>query len=83
MNLLCNSFEGSNEKKWVTTEGKGSRVNYRETPFEGEGFVKIPWDSPYMTVVKMEWKAKQKRGRHGVGNKIKIKKTGNVTGGPP
>ena len=83
MNLLCNSFEGSNEKKWVATEGKGSRVKYRETSFEGEGFVKIPWDSPCMTVVKMEWKTKQKRGRHGVGNKIKIKKAGNVTGGLP
>ena len=42
MNLVCNSFEGSNEKKWVATEGKGSRVKYRETKLEGDGFVKIP-----------------------------------------
>ena len=83
MNLLCSSFEGYNEKKWVATEGKGSRVKYRETSFEGKGFVNIPWDSLCMTVVKVEWKTKQKRGRYGVGNKIKIKKAGSVTGGPP
>ena len=37
-----------------------------------------------MTLIKIEQKTKQKRGRYGVGNKIKNDiKVGSVTGGPP
>ena len=42
MNLLFNSFEGSNGGKWVIAEGRGSIVTCRETSFEEEEFVKIP-----------------------------------------
>ena len=38
----------------MATEGRGSRVKCRETSLEGEGFLKIPLDSPCMTVIKME-----------------------------
>ena len=38
MNLLFNSFQGSNEEKWVLTEERGSIAKRRETSSEGEGF---------------------------------------------
>ena len=44
-----------------------------ETSFEGEEFLKILQDSPCMMVIKMKQKTKQKRGRYGVENKIKMK----------
>ena len=37
------------KKNGSVTEGRGSTVKRRETSFEGEGFVKIPSDSPCMT----------------------------------
>ena len=43
----------------MATEGRGSRVKCRETSLEGEGFLKIPLDSPCMTVIKMEKIANQ------------------------
>ena len=42
MNLLFNSFQGSNKERWVVTEGRGSLAKFREMSFEGEWFVKIP-----------------------------------------
>ena len=59
MTLFCNSFEVL-LKKWMVNEGRGSRVKCRETSLEGERFVKVPLDSPCMTVIKMEQKANQK-----------------------
>ena len=44
----------------MVNEGRGSRVKCRETSLEGERFVKVPLDSPCMTVIKMEQKANQK-----------------------
>ena len=33
MNLLFNSFEGSDEEKWLGNRRKGYTVKCRETPF--------------------------------------------------
>ena len=44
-----------------------------ETSFKGKRFVMILLDSPFMTIIKMEPKTKQKRGRYEVGNKINIR----------
>ena len=60
-------------KKWVATELRGSRVKCRETSFKGKRFVMILLDSPFMTIIKMEPKTKQKRGRYEVGNKINMR----------
>ena len=68
----------------MATEGKCYRVKCKETSFEEEGFVKILQDFPCIVVINMEQKTKQKRGRYGVGNKIKNDiKVGSLTGGPP
>ena len=40
--ILSNSFQDSNEGKWVVTEGPSSIVKYRETSFEGEGVFENP-----------------------------------------
>ena len=40
--IVFNSFQDSNEGKWVVTEGRGSIVKYRETSFEGEGVFENP-----------------------------------------
>ena len=45
MILLFNSFEGSNEEKWVVAEGRGSIVKCRETWSEEERFLKNLYDS--------------------------------------
>ena len=71
--IVPSSFRCSDEEKWVVTERRGSIVKCRETSFEGERFLKIRRILPCMTVIKMERKAKQKRGRYGVGNRIKTK----------
>ena len=39
---VFNSFQDSNEEKWVVTEGRGSIVKCRETLFEGEGVFENP-----------------------------------------
>ena len=35
--IAFSSCPGSNEEKWVVTEGRGSKVKRRKTPFEGVG----------------------------------------------
>ena len=43
--IVFNSFQSSNEEKWVVAEGRGSIVKFSGTSFEGEGFLKTPQDS--------------------------------------
>ena len=38
VSIVSNSFQVSNEKKWVVTEGRGSIVKCREKLFEGQDF---------------------------------------------
>ena len=39
------------KKKWVRNKGKVSIVKYGETMFEGDGLVRIQWESPCVMVL--------------------------------
>ena len=60
----------------MVTEGRGSIVKCRETSLEGEGFLKILQDSSINDGNQNGTENQKKRGRYGVG--IKIKMTSNV-----
>ena len=55
MNSVFNCFKGSNEEKYLANRrkilyckmgawGGGGREGGGETPFDGEGLLKMPWD---------------------------------------
>ena len=53
MNMLFNGFEGSNEEKMGRLQRKSFYSEIWGDAFQGDGLVRIQWDSPCVMVL---WK---------------------------